>query len=219
MNSGSPSDEQELINRAKHLAGRTLQEISELLRRPLPLSLKQNKGAIGQLIEEALGASSQSKPAPDFEHLGIELKTIPVDLHGKPQESTHICMVSLNNQRVELWETSLVRKKLEKVLWVPVLHNPELPLSERTLGTPKIWSPSLEEEAVIRTDWEEHMELVITGRIDQLDSRMGAVLQVRPKALNAKQLTASSDEEGLKIPTLPRGFYLRPHFTVKLIAE
>ena len=219
MSIAPPSNQEELLCRANRLAGCTLQEIATLVSKSLPSSLKQNKGAVGQLIEEALGATSRSKPAPDFEHLGIELKTIPVDYLGKPKESTHICMVALNRQRTELWENSLVRKKLKRVLWIPVLSAPNLPLRRRTVGSPTIWTPSRRQEAAIRTDWEEHMELIITGQINQLDSRMGTVLQIRPKALNAKQLTASHNDEGLKVTTLPRGFYLRSSFTRQLLAE
>ena len=165
------------MDRANQLVGRTVQEISLLVKKPLPSSLKKNKGIVGQLIEEALGASSGSRPAPDFEHLGIELKTIPVNSLGNPKESTHICMVSLNGRPTELWENSLVRKKLEKVLWIPVLSNPELPLGKRTIGVPKLWSPTSEQEAAIQADWEEHMELIATGQINRLDSRLGAVLK------------------------------------------
>ena len=214
-----PENQEELMRRAKQMAGRTLQEISALVGKSLPSSLKHNKGAVGQLIEEVLGATSHSKPAPDFEHLGVELKTIPVNQRGKPKESTHICMVALNQQQIELWENSLVRKKLAKVLWVPVLSDPNLPLSKRIVGSPKIWTPTQKQETAIRIDWEEHMELIITGQINRLDSRMGVVLQVRPKALNARQLTTSHDEEGLKITTLPRGFYLRSNFTGTLLVE
>ena len=44
----------------------------------------------------------------------------------------------------------------------------------------------------MREDWEEQVELIATGRLDELDARMGTYLQIRPKAANARLPGAGS---------------------------
>ena len=66
---------------------------------------------------------------------------------------------------------------------------------------------------MLRADWEEYMELLATGRYEEIDARLGEYLQIRPKAANSRALVAASNAEGLPAATLPRGFYLRPRFT------
>ena len=61
------------------------------------------------------------------------------------------------------------------------------------------------------------MELICLGKLDQITSHMGRYLQIRPKGANAKSLTTTLNEEGITIQTLPRGFYLRPEFTQRII--
>ena len=65
--------------RAKALAGLTLGEVARERGWPIPESSRSGKGWPGQLIEDALGASAASLPEPDFQLIGVELKTIPVD--------------------------------------------------------------------------------------------------------------------------------------------
>ena len=73
-----PSTEQELLARARDLAGKTLGELAWKHGRSVPKDLRRAKGWFGQLIEETLGATAASLAEPDFQQLGIELKTIPI---------------------------------------------------------------------------------------------------------------------------------------------
>ena len=79
-----PTSEAELLANANWLAGFRLGEIAEILQIPVPKDLKRDKGWVGQLIETALGANAGSKAEQDFVHLGIELKTIPINVQGEP---------------------------------------------------------------------------------------------------------------------------------------
>jgi DNA mismatch repair protein MutH len=208
-----PRSEQELIERARALAGLTLAEIAKSTGRALPPDLRRHKGAIGELLEHTLGATAASRPVPDFEAIGVELKTIPVGDDEYPRESTHVCTLTLHDLVGQRWETSTVRRKLARVLWVPIEARPDLALAQRRIGRARLWSPTAAEEHVLATDWEEHMELIATGRFDQIDGRLGTYLQVRPKAANRNAVMAALDADGLPGTTLPRGFYLRASFT------
>lgn len=219
MTPSPPTTEAELLARAHGLAGTTLAQLAATLNQTVPQALHHAKGWPGQLIEQALGATAASRPEPDFQLIGVELKTVPVNRRGRPRESTYVCTVALDQRDGVHWEDSLVYKKLRRVLWIPLEAEPAIPLPQRRLGAPLLWSPNPEETAVLRRDWEELMELVSLGRLDQISSRHGEVLQIRPKAANARALRKTTDEEGIPLLTLPRGFYLRSLFTAALLAR
>lgn len=212
-----PRTEQELLQRARTLAGATLADIAASLQRVPPSDLRHAKGWVGELIETALGATAGSKPEPDFAELGVEVKTLPVDGRGMPKESTHVCAISMREAAGARWETSLARAKLARVLWVPVEASPAIALPMRRVGQAILWSPSAREEALIRRDWEEHMELIALGRSDEISGEMGVALQVRPKAASGSARTPGNDVGGARTATLPLGFYLRTGFTAAIL--
>ncbi len=214
-----PENEQILLAQAQKLAGYTLGELAALANLPIPKDLKRDKGWIGILLELWLGASAGSKPEQDFAALGIELKTIPVDRLGRPLETTFVCVAPLTGNTGVVWETSHVRHKLKRVLWVPVEGERQIPLAERHIGTPLLWAPSEEEEHQLRLDWEELMDLIVLGQVERITARHGEVLQLRPKAANSKALTDAIGADGSPILTLPRGFYLKKNFTAALLAR
>ena len=183
----------------------------------MPETSRSGKGWPGQLIESALGASAASLPEPDFQLIGVELKTIPIDGHGRPRESTYVCSVPLEAGSSPSWEESNVRHKLTRVLWIPLLCGDAVPLEERRIGSPLLWSPTPEAEAALRADWEEFMDLICIGRIDEIDAHFGTCLQIRPKAASARSRRWAVGTAGVPVRTLPRGFYLRTSFTAAIL--
>lgn len=127
----APHSEQELFERASQIAGLTFAELAQEAQMTVPANLQRDKGWVGQLLEWHLGATAGSKPQQDFEHLGIELKTIPISYSGKPLETTFVCVAPLTGVHGLTWENSHVRNKLSRVLWVPVEGEREIPLPER----------------------------------------------------------------------------------------
>lgn len=214
-----PLSEAQLLSQAQLLAGYSLGELAAMAKLPIPPDLKRDKGWIGVLLEIWLGASAGSKPEQDFAALGVELKTIPVDSNGRPLETTFVCVAPLTGNSGVTWETSHVRHKLKRVLWVPVEGERSIPLAERRVGAPLLWSPSEEEEHQLRMDWEELMDLIVLGQVERITARHGEVLQLRPKAANSKALTEAVGLHGEPIMTLPRGFYLKKNFTAALLAH
>ena len=214
-----PTSESELLVNAERIAGLTLGELAASMGISVPASLHNAKGWVGQLIEQSLGATAASLPEPDFQYIGVELKTLPINHHGQPQESTYVCTVPLLENTGLKWETSWVRHKLQRVLWVPVEADSNLPIAERHVGTALLWSPSPEQEAVLKQDWEELIDLIVTGQLAEISAHHGTWLQIRPKAANARALCNTFDEQGAPTETLPRGFYLRPGFTRTLLNQ
>lgn len=214
-----PDTEAKLLAQAQRLAGFTLGELGQMAGLPVPQDLKRDKGWTGILLERWLGASAGSKPEQDFAALGVELKTIPVDNAGRPLETTFVCVAPLTGNSGVVWETSHVRHKLKRVLWIPVEGSREIPLAIRRVGSPLLWSPDEDEERQLRMDWEELMDLIVLGQVESITARHGEVLQLRPKAANSKALTEAVGTEGQRILTLPRGFYLKKNFTRALLAR
>ncbi|MGR5251163.1 DNA mismatch repair endonuclease MutH [Vibrio astriarenae] len=214
-----PETEQELLDRAWQIAGMTFAQLAQEASMSVPNDLTRDKGWVGQLIEWHLGATAGSKPQQDFEQLGIELKTIPISYQGKPLETTFVCVAPLMGVHGLTWENSHVRNKMSRVLWVPIEGEREIPLAERKVGAPLIWSPSPEQEKQLRQDWEELMEMIVLGDIEKITARHGEMLQLRPKAANGKALTEAYGSSGKIIKTRPRGFYLRTQFTASILND
>ena len=168
-----PQSQEQLLAQAQQLAGYSLGELAQLAGIPIPRDLKRDKGWIGILLEIWLGASAGSKPEQDFAALGVELKTIPIDSSGRPLETTFVCVAPLTGNSGVTWESSHVRHKLNRVLWVPVEGDRAIPLAERRVGAPLLWSPSEEEDRQLRMDWEELMDLIVLGQVERITARHG----------------------------------------------
>jgi DNA mismatch repair protein MutH len=209
----APKSEAELLERARQIAGMSFGDLAKQANMRVPDNLKRDKGWVGQLLEWHLGATAGSKPVQDFPEIGVELKSIPIGYNGKPLESTFVCVAPLAGITGLTWETSHIRNKLSRVLWLPVEGEREIPVAERRVGSPLIWSPSEQEEILLKNDWEELMDLIALGDVNQITARSGEVLQIRPKAANSRAKTEAYGTNGQPIKTLPRGFYLRASFT------
>ncbi|MEN8169849.1 MAG: DNA mismatch repair endonuclease MutH [Pseudomonadota bacterium] len=214
-----PQSEEELMQRANALAGRSLAAIADVMGVAIPQDLRRHKGWVGQLLERALGADAESLPEPDFRDIGVEMKTLPIDRNGRPRESTYVCTVPLDEGLEARWEQSWICRKLSRVLWIPVEAEPDIPLSQRRIGTPLLWSPDQAETQALQQDWEELGDMIRTGELESITARMGTVLQIRPKAANSRVRCQSIGADGEAILTHPRGYYLRPAFTHAILQQ
>jgi DNA mismatch repair protein MutH len=209
----------DLLTRAQCLAGLTLGQLAADLRELLPEKLLRQKGRIGQLLEIALGATAGNAAEPDFPHLGVELKTIPVNAQGMPLESTYITTVPLPPILGETFEQSLLYRKLARVLWIPILAESRLAVADRIIGWPLLWQPSVVEWTILERDWQEFQMRITHGELASIDGRLGDYLQIRPKAAHSRVLTSHINADGSRGETLPRGFYLRAKVTAGILAS
>ncbi len=214
-----PDSEHELLSRVNKISGQTLAQLAAEVHWPVPADLTRDKGWIGQLIEVHLGASAGNLSEPDFQKLGIELKTIPLTAKHQAKETTYVCTVPLLNNIGLQWWDSCVYKKLSTVLWIPIEADPQLALAERKVGSGFLWSPDKEQWDILQTDWEDFMELISLGEVESITAHQGEYLQIRPKAANASAVTTGIGIDGLRMQTLPRGFYLRTLFTNKILQK
>lgn len=214
-----PKTTEELLSRAQAIAGLSFGELAAQLGIPVPPDLKRDKGWVGMLLETALGATAGSKAEQDFRHLGIELKTIPINAQGYPLETTFVSLAPLIQNSGVNWQNSHVRHKLSRVLWIPIEGSRSIPLAERRIGIPILWQPTKQQECLLQRDWEELMDYIVLGQLDKINARLGEVLQLRPKGANSKSLTKGIGKNGEIIDTLPLGFYLRKAFTHEILQQ
>jgi DNA mismatch repair protein MutH len=214
-----PDNPAELLERARAFSGLTLGQLAAQLEAAVPPDLKRAKGWVGTLFESALGATAGSRAAPDFEQLGIELKTLPVTLEGRPLETTFVCTIPLFDMACVEWKQSRVFSKLRRVLWIPVQGTRSIPVAARRIGTALLWSPSEEEELDLRFDWEELAGMIGGGRVEDITGHLGRYLQVRPKAADSRARRRGTGSDGATSSTLPRGFYLRTSFTARILSR
>lgn len=173
------------------------------------------KGKVGELLERALGATGGAAATWDFPALRVELKTIPVDSRGIPRESTFVCAVSLLDAERAEWETSWVRSKLARVLWVPITGVD----GARRIGSARMWSPSNAQERVLKDDFDEILGRIGAVGVEGLSARVGRWLQLRPKAAHGGVRTRAPGADGGLVETVPRGFYLRARFTSAILRD
>lgn len=212
-----PQTLEQLLSQAQSIAGLTFGELADELNIPVPPDLKRDKGWVGVLLERALGATAGSKAEQDFSHLGVELKTLPINAEGYPLETTFVSLAPLVQNSGVKWENSHVRHKLSCVLWMPIEGSRHIPLRERHIGAPILWKPTAEQERQLKQDWEELMDLIVLGKLDQITARIGEVMQLRPKGANSRAVTKGIGKNGEVIDTLPLGFYLRKEFTAQIL--
>lgn len=214
-----PQTLEQLLSQAQSIAGLTFGELAGELHIPVPIDLKRDKGWVGMLLERALGATAGSKAEQDFSHLGVELKTLPINAEGYPLETTFVSLAPLVQNSGVKWENSHVRHKLSCVLWIPIEGSRHIPLRERHIGAPIFWKPTAEQERQLKQDWEELMDLIVLGKLEQITARIGEVMQLRPKGANSRAITKGIGKNGEIIDTLPLGFYLRKEFTAQILKE
>ena len=216
-----PTSVEELLERGRSLAGLTLGALAARSHTAVPEDLRRAKGWVGALFEQCLGATAKSRAVPDFEALGIELKTVPVTPALVPLESTAVCQIDPIAIAGESWETSYVRAKLAHVLFVAL----EVPPGARSVGDRRVsavrlWSPAPDEEAALRADFELFVrEFFRRGRAAEITGHLGVALQVRPKGRDATDMRAAYDAAGRPTRIGKMGFYLRPTFVRQIFAR
>ena len=217
MTAAPPLDRSELLYRAESLQGASVGELAAQLGREIPDDPTRAKGLAGQLIEGVLGATAGSRAIPDFPHLHVELKSIPLDQQGRALESTFVCTADLRELEDQEWPDSRVFGKLRCVLWVPVVGEKRGRLAERRIGKPTLWRPTPAEEQLLFADWCQLVACLLAGDPQSSTAEATTALQLRPKARNAAQRVTYFCVDGSLVSVVPQGFYLRARFTERLL--
>lgn len=208
-----------LLAHARALVGVTLAELADGLGLPVPVGKVRTKGWAGQIVERELGAGDEGTRGPDFATLGVELKSVPVDPALVPRESTAVCQIDPVTIAGESWETSYVRRKLARVLFVALEVPENAPsVGDRRVAAVHLWTPSPAEELVLRADFELFVrDYFRRGRAQEISGHQGEALQVRPKGRNAADVRRAYDSAGNSVRIGKCGFYLRAPFVGRIL--
>lgn len=211
---GADARARALLATARSWAGRAVDDVARPDLARSRADGPRNKGGVGQRLELALGLAPRFDDVDDPSS-GVEVKTLPfrVDAAGRPRtlEATFVTSATASDLVHETWATSRARKKLTRVLFIPVERDTE------TVGTAFLYEPDAMTLDVLRHDWEDLADLVARGLGFACSSRRGTILHLRPKARDASVVThvdvVGEDDVALR----PQGFYLRRSFTQALV--
>ena len=208
-----------LLAHARALVGVELSELADALGLPVPVGQVRTKGWSGQVLEHELGVAAGGARGPDFAALGVELKTVPVRESLEPLESTAVCQIDPVAIAGESWESSYVREKLARVLFVALaVPAGARSVGERRVAAVSLWSPDPGEDRALRDDFDLFVrEYYRRGRAAEITGHLGVVLQVRPKGRDAADLRDAYDPAGRPTRVGKHGFYLRPGFVASIL--
>jgi len=102
---------------------------------------------------------------------------------------------------------------------VPIITTQGKPITNRIIGHCLLWQPSLSQHETIKADWEELMQMVYLGQIDQINASYGEYLHIRPKAAHSRILFSTTNLDGTEIQAGPKGFYFRTSFTRQILTR
>lgn len=155
----------------------------------------------------------------DLEARGIHIKTVRVPEQkdgNRPFEPMTFAAFDPFVLEAETWETSELRKTLQRLLIVVTRGRDGQPMRAFKIDFAFFWSPTPDQWERIRADWEKVHHLVATGRADDLPkSTETSAVHVKPKG-----------KAGTDRVTAPRGahmprssFALNEDFVEELISE
>jgi len=131
----------------------------------------RNKGFAGHVVQAALGEPMNSVPRRDLVAFGLEIKTIPLDVHLKVREATKVSSLNYQHLLDSSWRTSHVYQKMRTTLFVPVVKRDTKAWQDWYMCGSFIWLPTEDDDALLEGDYEAVRALVRQGDLSALNSR------------------------------------------------
>jgi len=180
--------EEELMERAGWLRGKTLDAVNEAIKENDEDSRVLTKGRVGHGIEKGFfGIEKNSDANPDIEHLGIEIKTCPLKFNKDKTRLSIKEPLSLNiinyikeveNERLE---DSSLYKKNKKVLFVFYIHDTSQKRSEYVIKYVFLWNLSDGVLKELESDYQKILEKVRDGKAHEIHQGEHKYLTICPK--------------------------------------
>ncbi len=218
----------ENLNRYKD---KSIQELSDTF----SLNINnRSKNQIATIIKKVIGFKSVKSNIKEFEQLGIMVKTINIKKNNNyPFEAISFQTMKLQDFIKEEWEESTFKEHINKILFVPIYaENKKASLNEKFLGKSFFWSPSTEEEKIIKQEWKRYQSEVIDGKCKvhrvKLNSKKGfkevsklskesqtTIIHLRPHGRNSND----RDNDHLGNSIVKQCFWLNKTFVQKLLTQ
>lgn len=205
------TNKESIVYYAMDLKGRTLREAAGVERIDDPVV---RRGSFGNAVEYYyFKFDPNNDPNPDFNEVGIELKTTPLkrtkrgDLVSK--ERLVLSKISYMNVVDETWETSAVLKKCSDILLLFYLYVPDVNPVDYEFYLVELWSIPEEDVPTVRQDWETIVEKVRQGRAHEISGSDTLYLEACTKAANSDVRTKQPFSD---VPAKPRAWALKQSY-------
>lgn len=214
----NPSSEESIVYYAMNLEGSTLRKELDI---PADIELKKKgKGRFGESVEYYyFGYEPNSKQAPDFAEVGIELKVTPLKIvRGDqliPKERLVITMISYMDVIKETFEDSLLYHKIDRVLLMHYLNDGKVDPFDYEFKLIHLWSLPKEDYPTVKSDWETIVGKIKSGLAHELSGSDTNYLEACTKGANSTRMRQQPFSETL---AKPRAFALKASY-VRTIVE
>lgn len=176
-----------IVKIAKNLEGKSFKDINP------NYNFGCHKGAIGQFIEEyVFNYRPNNKAVPDFEELGVELKTVPLIKNRKGQmvakERMTLTIINYMKEYKKSFRESSFWKKSREMLLIFYFHDQNVPIRDwKIIHTCLI---NLEDNPrdllIIEKDWETIVTKIKNGEADKLSGSDTSYLEACTKGASSK---------------------------------
>lgn len=207
----NPRDKKSIIEYASLLMGSTLREHVDVDSIP---STKKRRGTFGNAVEKYYFMYDlNSDSNPDFNEVGMELKTTPLVRRKKGQFSAkeRLVITNINYMNVvdEQFETSTLMHKASDVLLISYLYEKEKDPLDYTIEVVAEWGLPEEDLDVIKRDWETVVEKVRQGKAHEISGSDTLYLEACTKAADS---SVRRPQPFSDIPAKPRAWALKASF-------
>jgi DNA mismatch repair protein MutH len=156
---------------AKLLTGKSLNEVSQI---PIDAGNTKSRGNLGSLVERYFFKHlPPNTHHPDFEEVGLELKTTGLvrDSKGKLKAKERLVLTMIHYESIakEEWESSNLLQKCQLMLILFYLYQKDKPAADLKFPiSPLLYRMPEIDVPIIRRDWEFIRQRVLDGRAHEL---------------------------------------------------
>lgn len=185
------------------------------------LTLKGNKGSIGQIIEQGLfGLPNNSRSEADFPGLGIELKISGIKKLKKSKEFSAkerlvLNVIDYENEYKYDFYASTFWKKNQHLLLMFYLYDDNIDINDFTIENAFIFEFPEEDLLIIRRDWEYIIDQIRRGNAHNLSEADTMYLGACTKGATAVTSLRSQPFSDIKAPQ--RAFCLKNSYMTQLV--
>lgn len=200
-----------LVVRLEPHVGRTIHDIAAAIG-VKPSEKAKNRAT--SIIRKAMGIGPRSLPT-DLMALGVEFKTIPLGPNAEPHESMSFPAFDHRELTGEEWEDSDLLSRIQDMVLIPLYREKrKSELLNQRLCRPFHWSPSREELAGIRAEWETYRDRVAAGRADDMPHQAETrFIHVRPHGADGEDRVVAPG--GLEV--VRKSFWLNQEFVREIV--
>lgn len=214
----NPSNKESILVYAQTFIGKTLREGTRVKSIQNP---KRNKGSFGSAVEELVFFyTPNSRQKPDFEEVGLELKTTPFKRlsSGKIVSKERLVLSMINYADIiqETFENSTFLQKASDILLFAYMFKPHCnPIDYKIFLVKELTIPK-EDLPTIKHDWELIADKVRRGEAHLISGADTLYLEACTKASNSQARTSQPCSD---IPAKPRAWAFKSSYITALLQD